>query len=196
MADLWETTDASGFTLVSVVAIVWASSLFFVAWRDMLEMVWDIEQENGLKHSVRDRILAMLVPIVFGLLVAAVLILEVVAGFLVALIDWSLFDATVQLASSLVPALASTAAVALLFRYSAREACPSWRSVLPASILSVIGLGIASWCFGIYVQYIGSESVAGAATSIFVGLVFMYYAAQIMLFGAELIKVLEQRAQA
>jgi uncharacterized BrkB/YihY/UPF0761 family membrane protein len=44
--------------------------------------------------------------------------------------------------------------------------------------------------YGLYVRFVGSNSVAGAATAIVVGLVFVYYTAQILLFGAEVIGVL------
>ena len=195
VASLWEDTDTSGFALISVLAVVWSSSVLFVAWRDMLEIVWDIPYDDGLTSSIRSRAFGMLVPIVAGLMLSAILILEVVVGFIVDLVSWDVVDTTLQVARDLLPTVGGVVALALLYRHSARGGRPAWHAVWPATIVVALLLGFASWCFGVYLQVVGSASVAGAASSVFVGLVLMYYMAQILLFGAEMIKVLESRDQ-
>ena len=54
-------------------------------------------------------------------------------------------------------------------------------------------LGIGFWAYGIYLRFVGAASVTGAASSVVLGLVVIYYSAQTLLFGAEMIKVLRQR---
>lgn len=193
IADLWQSETGSGLTIVSLFALIWASSALFTAWRDMLEIVWDVKYQHGLGETIRSQVIALAVPIAAGLIVAAILILEIVVGFIVNLVEWNLVDATLELAGDLIPTVAAVFGLALLYRYTARGWRPSWHTVVPVTLATSLALAIASWCFGLYVQLVGSESVAGAASSVFIGLVLMYYYAQIMLFGAELIKVLEDR---
>ncbi len=44
-----------------------------------------------------------------------------------------------------------------------------------------------------YLNVVGSTSVSGAASSVVVALVVVYYGAQIVLYGAEIIKILHER---
>ena len=48
---------------------------------------------------------------------------------------------------------------------------------------------VGFWGYGIYLRTVGTSSVTGAASSVVLGLVVVYYAAQSLLLGAELIKV-------
>ncbi len=96
VAGLWQNTDTSSFALVSILVVAYSSSILFVAWRDTLEIVWDVPYEADLFISLRSRAFGALVPITAGLLLAAVLILEVVVGFVGELVDSVLLDTTLQ----------------------------------------------------------------------------------------------------
>ena len=47
---------------------------------------------------------------------------------------------------------------------------------------------IGFWGYGLYLRFVGTSSVTGAASSVVLGLVVIYYTAQVLLFGAEVIK--------
>jgi membrane protein len=119
--------------------------------------------------------------------------IEVAIGFIQDLVDSAVVDTTLQAAGSLLDGGAAFLGLALLYRYSARSRHPDWRDVWPGTIVAATLLAIASWAFGVYMNVIGSSSVTGAASSVLVGLVLVYYMAQIVLFGAEIIKVLYER---
>ena len=82
------------------------------------------------------------------------------------------------------------AALSSLYSYSARARRPDWHDILPASIFVATVLGIGYWAYGIYLRVVGVASVTGAASSVVLGLVVIYYSSQVLLLGAEIIKVL------
>lgn len=59
----------------------------------------------------------------------------------------------------------------------------------PGTVVASSALAVLAWGYGLYLRFVGSDSVAGAASAILVGLVFIYYVARIPLFGAEIIGV-------
>ncbi len=195
IAGLWENTDTSSFALISVLVVVYSASILFVAWRDTLEIVWDVPYEANLAITLRARAFGALVPITAGVLLAAVLILEVAVGFVEELVDSVVLDTTLQAAGSLLPAVAAVLALGFLYRYSARSRRPDWQDIWPGTVVAAVLLALASWGFGVYMNVVGSTSVTGAASSVVVALIVVYYAGQIVLFGAEIIKVLHERRE-
>ena len=65
----------------------------------------------------------------------------------------------------------------------------SWHEVLPGSALAALLFAIGNFFIEAYVKFANIGSAYGAAGSLVVFLVWIYYSAQIFLFGAEWIKV-------
>jgi membrane protein len=64
-----------------------------------------------------------------------------------------------------------------------------WREVLPGSALAALLFALGNICIEAYVKFANIGSAYGAAGSLAVFLFWIYYSAQIFLFGAEWIKV-------
>ena len=193
IASMWESSDRSSFALISLGVILYSASVLFVAWRDADELIWEVPYEAGLQRTLRTRAFAILVPIAAGLLLAATMILQGLLTFIEGILDSQLVDAALRTAGAVGQLALSMAALATLYRYSARARRPPWRDILPASIFVVVILGIGFWAYGIYLRFFGVSSVTGAAGSVVLGLVVVYYSAQTLLLGAEMIKVLARR---
>ena len=69
-----------------------------------------------------------------------------------------------------------------------------WLEVLPGSALAALLLAAGNFCIEAYVGLVNIGSAYGAAGSLVVFLVWIYYSAQIFLFGVELIKVQKRYA--
>lgn len=193
IASLWQSTNRSSFAVFGILAVIYSASVLFVAWRDMIELIWDVPYEPGLERTLRARAFAMLVPLCAGLMLATMMLLQGFLTFVEGLVGSALLDITIRSMSALVQTVVSVLALALLFRHSARGACPTWRNVLPAVVLIVLVLDVGYWAYGLYLRLIGSTSVTGAASSAVLGLLVVYYTAQALLFCGEMIRVLEQR---
>ncbi len=193
IATMWESSDRSNFAFISLGVILYSASVLFVAWRDSVELIWEVPYESGLQRTLRTRAFAILVPIAAGLLLAATMIMQGLLTFVEGILDSQLIDAALRTAGAVGQVALSMAALGALYRYSARARRPVWRDILPASIFVVVILGIGFWGYGIYLRFFGVSSVTGAAGSVVLGLVVVYYSAQTLLFGAEMIKVLDRR---
>lgn len=196
IAALWTSTNRSSFALFGVLAIVYSASVLFAAWRDTVESVWGVPYESGLQKTLRARAFAMLVPIGAGLLLAAMMLLQGLLTFVEGLVGSGLLDVTLRSASALLQTVVGVVALAVVFRHSARGTRPAWRALWPAGIMVVLVLDVGFWAYGLYLRFVGSSSVTGAASSAFLGLLVVYYTAQVLLFGAEVIQVLGRREPA
>lgn len=190
---MWESGQRSNFALFSAGVVVFSASILFVAWRDVLELIWDVPYQSGLRTSLLTRAAAVLLPVAAGLLLATTLLLQTAVTFIQELVRADVIDAALRTASALVQGVLGVLALAVLYRYSVRTARPTWREVLPASVFVAVVLAVGLWGYGVYLRTIGVSSVTGAASSVVLGLAVVYYMAQALLFAAELIKVSRQR---
>ena len=70
-----------------------------------------------------------------------------------------------------------------------------WLDVLPGSILTAALFEIGKFLIGFYIGKQGLESTYGAAASLVVVLVWVYYSAQLVLFGAEFTRAYVQNSK-
>jgi membrane protein len=78
---------------------------------------------------------------------------------------------------------------AMLFKWFP-DAAVSWKSALLGGLVTALLFNIGKLAIGWYIGTQGLESTYGAAASLVVLLVWVYYSAQIVLFGAEVTHVL------
>jgi membrane protein len=62
----------------------------------------------------------------------------------------------------------------------------AWNDVLPGAVATALLFNVGKFAIGWYIGTQGLESTYGAAASIVILLIWVYYSAQIVLFGAEL----------
>ena len=188
IASAYDTANASRFALLSLLLATYTASVLFVAWRDTLEVIWDVPYTSGVRTTIMKRIYGMLIPIVVGITLAAVIVVQTVVALLSENSQLEFVEATLRFAATVLPAVVAVVALACLYRYSTRATKPPWVHVLRGALVAWVGLAVLSWGFGVYLRVVGTSSFAGAASSIVVGLILLYYGAQILLFGAEVVR--------
>lgn len=186
VAAVWDNSNTSGFAIVTAAVLVYTASILFVAWRDTLEAIWELPYRSGLETSVRSRVFGVLGPIAAGILLATFVLIEMLTALAADLVTSPLLDAITSAIGSISPTVVTIMALALLYRVSTRMR-PNWRDIWPGTLLAALALGILAWGYGLYVRNFGSSSAAGAAGAMVLGLAFIYYSAQILLYGAEVI---------
>ena len=104
---------------------------------------------------------------------------------LAALSSWSGVAAVIGEAINFVASLAIlTALFAMLFKWFP-DTDIAWRDVLAGATATAFLFDVGKFAIGWYIGTQGLESMYGAAASIVILLVWVYYSAQIVLFGAE-----------
>jgi membrane protein len=164
----------------------------FVQLQDALNTVWSVKRKpgRGLRHFVRDRLLsfAMVLGIGFLLLVSLVLsaglaaISQLLKGPLPAQeIIWQGATFTVSLA-------VITLLFAMIFKVLP-DVRIAWRDVWAGALMTALLFNLGKFLLGNYLGRSSLVSVYGAAGSFVIVLLWVYYSAQIVLFGAEFTRV-------
>jgi membrane protein len=178
--------------------ILFAASGLFVELRDTLNFIWNapVQKRTVAWQLVRDRFLA------FAMVIGTGCLLTVSLGLTAVVQARSLYaDGYMQLpapllesANFLVSLAVTTIVFALIYRVIP-EARVDWRDVAVGSVLTALLFSAGKMLLGVYIGKAGVGSAYGAAGSLVVLLVWIYYSAQIFLYGAEFTYAWAQRSR-
>ena len=182
----------ANLTVIGLVALIFTASVLFVAWKDALNVIWHIDYRGGVRDTIQKRLFGF--AVVGGL--AALLVAILVAEMVLAMIDGFLsddpvIDTALRVAGSAVPIVLGMLLLGMVFRFGP-DVEVSWHSIWPGTLLTSALVVMVAWGYGVYVDTANS-TVAGVAASAMLLIVLVYFVAQIFMFGAEFIKVLERR---
>jgi membrane protein len=171
---------------MSVVLLVVAALGIVVQLKDAMNTIWEVEapKDSGLWWYARTYLvsLAGIVGLGFMLVVSFV-----VSAGLAALSQWA--GATYSSIGAVLDFVGSIAVLSGLFAMLFKlfpDTEIAWRDVVPGAIVTAILFTVGKLGIGWYIGTQGLESTYGAAASLVVLLIWVYYSAQIVLFGAEL----------
>lgn len=180
------------FTLLSFFVLVLGAAGLFVQTKRAFRIIWSKEgvKEPLVLGTVRSYLRSLLlISLVAFLLFASAVVTAILLPFSRYIAD--LLPVHLELLW-LVTFLTSFLFVTLLFAVTYKtlsEVELSWWDVLPGSSVAAIFFVIGNFVIEVYVSLSDIGSAPGAAGSIVVFLFWIYYSAQIFLFGAEFIKV-------
>ena len=179
-------------SLVSLGVMVFTATLLFVAWKEVVDIVWDLPREPGVKANLQRRVFGLFAVLGAGVLLTLTLVAEAIVGALNRLVPNGTFDILIKLTSSVVTAALGAVFLAVLFKYTP-DMDISWRSVWLGAAVSIALLAVGAWGYGVYLDRYGFSSAAGVAGSLFLGLAFVYYAVSILLYGMEIVREVHVR---
>ena len=179
-------------TLIGVVALLMGASSVFVELQNSLDRIWGIPKRSrlgGLWRMVRARFLS--VGLVFGvgfLLMVSLLVSTVLAALDIWIASFLGEWRTVLLVIDLSLTLAITTGLfALVYKYVPQEKM-EWSDVWAGALVAAALFNIGKLTIGLYLARSIFASTYGAAGSLLILLLWAYYSAQIVLFGAEFTK--------
>ena len=174
-------------TVIGVILLLLGATSVLVELESDLDRIWEAppREGNGLISLVRVHVLSFGMILCIGFL----LIVSLVAGSAVAALsarwDSSAFGATgLLIADFVLSVVIFTALFAMLYKWlpNVRIAWPDvWTGALTTSVLFNLG----RLAIGAYLGRSATASAYAAAGSVLVLLLWLYYSAQIFLFGAE-----------
>lgn len=179
-------------TTVGVVVALFGASGVFGQLQEALNTIWSVKPKPGagLLGFIRTRFLsfAMVAGVCFLLLVSLT-----VESALRGLNDYlkNIMPGADVLAFALF-ALSDLAVITLLFAMIFRylpDAKVAWRDVWIGAALTAIFFAVGKMALGLYLGSGAAGSAYGAASSLITLLLWIYYTAQILLFGAEFTQV-------
>jgi membrane protein len=183
-------------TVIGSVTFVVAATGAFLELQGALNTIWRVKPKPGthLKAFFIDRLRS------FGLVVAVGFLLMVslaVTAALAALNGWlSQYAPDVPMLLSFVGTMVSlivtTGLFALLFRFLP-DVRLLWRDVMTGALATAVLFTFGQLLIGLYLGQSSMASTYGAAGSVMILLLWVYYSCQILLFGAEFTRVYSQR---
>ena len=183
-------------TVIGVITLLFGAMGAFGQLQQALDVIWDVDerkQPSGVLGFVRSNLLnfGMVIFIGFLLLVSLVIstILAGVGQFLGQFIGAAFILQVLNLAISF-------GVVTLLFALVYKvlpHTDVRWRDVWVGAAFTTLLFLIGRFALSLYLANSGTASTYGAAGSFVVILLWIYYSAQILLFGAEFTQVFSSR---
>ncbi|MBD1864730.1 MULTISPECIES: YihY/virulence factor BrkB family protein [Trichocoleus] len=178
-------------TVISVVTLLLGASGVFAQLQDALNTIWEIPpSKEGVKGMVKARATSFAMVLVIGFLLLVSLVasaaLAGIGNFFGHLIPglailWQLVNFVISFG-------VITLLFGLIYRVLPDVRVP-WGDVWHGAIVTSLLFTVGKWLLGLYLGNSGVASPYGAAGSFVVVLVWVYYSAQILLFGAEFTQV-------
>ncbi|MDP9112587.1 MAG: YihY/virulence factor BrkB family protein [Acidobacteriota bacterium] len=175
-------------TIIGLITLLWGASGVFTELRDSLNTIWEVKSANGqgMWSALREQYLSFGMVFGVGFLLLVSLFLNAALATLSHYFYQSLPIQTFILdaLNFLVTVLVITLLFAAIYRFLPSERLPwsdLWIGSLGTSIFFILGKSIV----GAYLGRASVGSAYGAAGSLIVLLVWIYYAAQLFFFGAE-----------
>jgi membrane protein len=173
-------------TVIGTVTLIFAALGVVVQLKEALNTVWEVKPNAhaGIWGFVREYVLSLAGVAALGFLLLVSLLLT--AGLAAAgkAMGGLLPEAIMQALNFVVSFVVIAVMFALLFKWMP-DADVAWRDVVIGAVGTAALFEIGRFAIGFYVAKQGLESTYGASASIVVILIWVYYSAQIVLFGAE-----------
>ncbi|HKS24245.1 MAG TPA: YihY/virulence factor BrkB family protein [Thermoanaerobaculia bacterium] len=179
-------------TIIGVVTLLFGAAGVFGQLKEALNTIWNVEppKKGGFMKLIKDRFLSFAMVFGTGFLLLVSLVLDAgvaAAGHFVGsrLPGGEALWQVVQIVLSLGVV---TLLFALIFRFLP-DVHPTWRDVWFGAIFTAVLFVLGKFALGLYLGKSAVGSSYGAAGSLVVLLLWVYYSAQILFFGAEFTQV-------
>jgi membrane protein len=175
-------------TIVGLLSLLFGASGVFTELRSALNLIWEVNPENtsGVVALLRERFFSfgMVLSIGFLLLVSLVVstILAAVGKFFGGLLP--IPSPVLAVLNFLLSYIGVAVLFGLIFRF-VPEAKVRWVNVWLGALATALFFTIGKTVIGLYLGKSSLGSAYGAAGSVIVVIVWVYYSAQIFFFGAE-----------
>jgi membrane protein len=176
-------------TVIGTILLLIGATTVFGELQDAFDRIWRApgrDKNGGLWRLIKSRLLS------FGIILGIGFLLMVSLVFSAAIAAlgkwWGPFFANLELIATVVNFLVSfalmTAVFAMLYKFMPRVKI-HWRDVWAGATVTALLFTVGKILIGIYIGKSAISSGFGAAGSLVVVLVWVYYSAQIFLLGAE-----------
>jgi membrane protein len=158
-----------------------------VQLKDALNTVWEVEKTpgTGLWGFARTYVLSLAGVLSLGFLLLTSMLVTTTLSALGTFVAPYMPEAAMQIVSLVISFGVISFLFAMMFKWLP-DAEVDWRDVWVGAVATAALFEIGKFLIGLYIGKQGLESTYGAAASIVIVLIWVYYSAQIVLLGAEI----------
>ncbi|MBI5030845.1 MAG: YihY/virulence factor BrkB family protein [Chloroflexi bacterium] len=179
-------------SLIGIGTLLLGALGVFGELKNSLNAIWGVEPKpgRGLKGLILDRLLSFGMILVTGFLLIVSLTISTSVTAIVSYFGGTLTASptAIEIANFVLSFIVITILFAFIFKYLP-DAHVKWTNALLGAALTSLLFAIGKFLIGFYLGRSQLASAYGAASSVIIVLVWIYYAAQILFFGAEFTKV-------
>jgi len=176
------------------IGVLISASFLILALQDSVNIIWDVPVQVGLRHSIHRRLVALGVALLTAVFFAVGFLAQSIAAAVTAWLPDGLevFDPARSIIVSIALWAIGVAAITLIFRVLP-DAAVSWHTALVGGTITALLVALGSSLIGFYVSHYAASSLSGAIGSVLAFLLWVYLETQIVLGGAVLTKILQDR---
>ena len=185
----------SGIALIiSIVTVIIGSTIVFVDLQESLDMVWKVKPKPGrnmIKGLLKDRIRSFTVVIGTGFLLLVSLIVSAVISSINDYISEQFFELPVyylEISNLLISLLLIFLLFMMIFKFLP-DVNIQWKHVWVGALVTAVLFVLGKYLIGLYLGTSTLSSTYGAAGSLVIILLWVYYSSQILFLGAEFTQV-------
>jgi membrane protein len=183
-------------TVIGFVTLLFGASGAFGQLQASLNIIWGVQPKpgRGILGIIRDRILSFGFILVVGFLLLVSLLLTAAIAFVGKQFDAMVpgMEALIQILNSILSLAVITLLFGMMFKILP-DANIAWRDVWIGAFITALLFTLGKFALGFYLGRSGVASSYGAAGSLIVLLLWVYYSSQIVFFGAEFTQVYANR---
>ena len=183
-------------TIVGLVTLLIGATGVFGQLQDALNTIWEVAPKpgQGILGVLKGRFLSFSIVLVIGFLLLVSLVitaaLSAVAAFTEGLFPG--FELVMQVVNFVLSFAVITVLFAMIFKVLP-DVKINWRDVWLGAAVTALLFSVGKLLIGLYLGRSSVASVYGAAGSLVIILLWIYYSAQILFFGAEFTQVYANR---
>jgi membrane protein len=184
-------------SIIGTIALVFAAVGVVVQLKEALNVVWEVKPKpgGGVWGFARSYVLSLAGVLTVGFLLLVSMLLTAGLAAFTGSLGAVIPEALMQAVGFVVSFAVITALFTMMFKWLP-DAEVEWRDVWLGGIGTAALFEIGKFLIGFYIGKQGLESTYGASASIVVVLIWVYYSAQIVLFGAEFTHVRSEQRNA
>jgi len=185
-------------TVIGIATLILGAAGAFAQLQDALNTIWEVQPKpgRGLMGTVKVRLLPFMMVLGVGFLMLVSLLISAglvaVVSFFGKVTGIGSAELMLQAAGFLLSFGAMTLLFAMIYKVLP-DATVKWRDVWLGAAFTALLLAVGTLAIGLYLGNAGIGSAYGAAGSLVVLLLWIYYWAQLLLFGAEFTHVRAKR---
>lgn len=183
--------------IVGIATLVFSATTVFISLQTSINKIWGIKPkpERGVVKYIIDRLLSLAMVISLGFLLLVSLVIDTLLvviqnGLSLVFAGWTLYVVTTM---NIVISLGLiTLIFAMMFKVLP-DAKIKWKDVWVGSLITTMLFTLGKYLIGFYLGNSSVNSAYGAAGSLVIILIWVYYSTVIFLFGAELTSVYTEK---
>ena len=180
-------------TIVGVCTMIFTATTVFVALQDSLNTIWEVKAkpEKGWLKLIIDRVLSLALVVSLGFLLLVSLSIDILLGVVNDFLRQQLSGFAIYLITAgniLVSILISIVIFAAIFKVLP-DAKIKWYNVWVGATVTAILFVLGKYVLSLYFQHEPLADTYGAAGSMVLILIWVYYTSIIFLLGAEFTQV-------